>query len=280
MTDNQTSQMQHDALGKGLAALRRRVGLSGSDLARQIGWAQSKVSKIENAKQMPTRADVEAWGLACSATESEIDAYLVQLQALQVERMEWRHRAVGGLAPVQLDYDELAARSTDIRYFETAFVPGYLQTAAYARRILSEMAELHDIHGRDDDAAVAARLRRQQHLYDITKSFTFLVAEPVLMWGMCPPDVMRPQLDRILSAAELPNVTVAVLPMRRPIATTPQHPFQLYDDLAIVDLITTELMCRADEAARYARVFDRLMADAVTGREALDLIKGAMQLLA
>jgi Domain of unknown function (DUF5753) len=46
---------------------------------------------------------------------------------------------------VQDNYNQLVAESQVIRHFETVYVPGPLQTADYARRVLTEMVELHDL---------------------------------------------------------------------------------------------------------------------------------------
>ena len=71
-------------------------------------------------------------------------------------------------------------------------------------------------------------------------------------------------------------MTVLILQLDVPLRTTPQHPFQLYDDVAIVDTATAELVCREDEAATYARMFDRLSADAAAGDDARRLIRKAI----
>ncbi|MEN3612574.1 Scr1 family TA system antitoxin-like transcriptional regulator [Plantactinospora sp. ZYX-F-223] len=79
------------------------------------------------------------------------------------------------------------------------------------------------------------RMQRQAYLYDTTKQFEFLLAEPVLRWLLCPPDVMRGQLDRLQTIVGLPNIRFGIVPMGVPLTTAPQHAVQLYDDLAIVD---------------------------------------------
>lgn len=279
MTDRPGQSSQHQELADALRGLRVRSGFTGKDFAARLGWAASKVSRLEHAERLPSRDDVERWATACSATAGELRDLLSVLQLSQTDRQEWRRRARQGLAALQIDYNDLVAHSQTIRYFETALIPGFLQIPAYARRVLAEMSEIHDLPAAEQDAAVGARLRRTEFLYDGTKTFVFLIAEPVLRWGLCPPDVMRAQLDRLLTAADLPTVQIAILPLDTPLATTPQHSFQLYDDLAIVDTVTMELVFRDDEAATYTRLFDRLFAQAVAGKEAKQLILNAVKAL-
>jgi hypothetical protein len=89
---------------------------------------------------------------------------------------------------VQLSYNEIIAKSTLIRFFETAWVPGVVQTAGCARCVFTEMIDLHDLATEDVDAAVTTRLHRQQLLYDPAKKWEFLLAEPVPRWMLCPTD--------------------------------------------------------------------------------------------
>ncbi len=51
---------QPEGLGTRLRALRVQAGLSGKDLADANGWAQSKVSRIENGKQMASTEEPTA----------------------------------------------------------------------------------------------------------------------------------------------------------------------------------------------------------------------------
>jgi len=184
-----------------------------------------------------------------------------------------------GQEPVQSGYIQLAAASSVIRHFETAYVPGLLQTADYARSVLTEMVDLHNLEVTDVDAAVTARLQRQQLLYDSGKRFEFLLTEPVLRWLVCPPHVMRGQLDRLQTVVGQPNIRFGILPLGVELSTTPQNSFQLYDDLATVETFLGETTHHGAEAALYARMLDRLWTDAVTGEFARRLLIEAVDKL-
>lgn len=47
--------------GASLRRLREEAGLTGSQLAASLHWAQSKVSRIETGKQSATTDDVVSW---------------------------------------------------------------------------------------------------------------------------------------------------------------------------------------------------------------------------
>jgi transcriptional regulator with XRE-family HTH domain len=262
-----------------LRGLRVRTGLTGKALAEALGWQPSKVSRLESGRQAPSRSDLADWVRACRADPAAADELTALLDEAQTEHRQWRRRMRRGQAPVQADYNDLAGRSRLIRYFETVYVPGHLQTAGYARRVLTEMVELHGLDVDDVDAAVTARMVRQQALYDPDRRFEFLLAEPVLYWRTAGPDVLRGQFDRLLAVQGLPNVRFGILPLRpaAPLRTVPQHAFQLYDDVAVVETFTGETVYRDEAAAGYVRVLDRLWADAVTGEEARRLLVGALE---
>ncbi|MFI7332305.1 helix-turn-helix domain-containing protein [Micromonospora aurantiaca (nom. illeg.)] len=269
---------QPDGLADRLRALRTQAGLSGKQLAEANGWAPSKVSRLENGRQLPSPADIHAWAHACGADEAAQDL-LRMLGEVQAVHRDWRRRMRQGQVAVQDNYNQMVADSRVIRHFETVYVPGLLQTADYARRILGEMVELHNLDVTDVDAAVATRMQRQHLLYDTSKRFEFLLAEPVLRWLLCPPEVMRGQLDRLQTVVGVPNIRFGILPLGTQLATTPQNSFQMYDDVAIVETFVGETTHRDEEAAAYAKANERLWNEAVTGEDARRIIVRAAQAL-
>ena len=184
-----------------------------------------------------------------------------------------------GQVAIQSSYNDLIADCGVVRYFETVFIPGILQTPDYARRILTEMATLHGHDLGDIDAAVAMRMQRQQFLYDTTKQFEFLLTEPALRWLLCPPAAMRGQLDRLQTIIGIPNIRFGIIPLGSPLAITPQNSFQLYDDMAVTETFTGESVYHDTEAASYARILDLLWEQAKVGEDARPLITAAVQAL-
>lgn len=259
-----------------LRQLRQQAGLSGKTLAAVAGWQPSKVSRVELGRQRPTAADIEVWSRACGADPDHTASLLALLTDLESLHREWKQRMRRGQSPVQADYNQIVAASSTIRHFEVAYVPGLLQTADYARRVLAEMVDLHGLPVADVDEAVATRMRRQQLLYDAGKTFEFILAESVLRWMLCPPGVMAAQLDRLQTAMTLPNVRFGIIPFGVQIPVTPQNAFQLYDDIAIIETFVGETVYRGPEADAYARVMERLWAQTVTGAQARRLIVRAV----
>ena len=265
---------QPGGLAERLYRMRKAAGLTGDQLASALGWekaGRTKVSKIENGKQQPTKQEIAAWAAAAGHPEAAGEL-LDMLASVQAIHRTWRGRLRGGHAAVQADYDRRTRSAARIRDAETVIIPGLLQTEGYARAILTQIAEIWDTE--DLDAAVRARIGRQDVIWDTGKSFEFVITEAALRLLPCPPQVMLGQLDRLLD--RLPgSVVLGIIPMGAQLDLMPVNSFLLLDDTAIVEGHGGEDVLGEDESAVYARIFDLLMAEAVTGDKARRLITAA-----
>ena len=266
-------QEQVGSLADQLHKMRLRARLASKDLATTLGWAPSKVSRIENGRQRPSVEDVEAWAEACGEAE-KASTLLGLLEAAETSGWQWKRRMRHGHASVQSAYNKLVRQSSTIKHFETIYIPGLLQTSDYARQVLEKLAgdSVQDVDVAD---AVAARLQRQAFLYDQSKRFEFLLAEPVIRWLLCPPETMRAQIDRLQTVIGLPNVRFGIVPMGVPLNVPPQNSFVMYDDVTLVETLIGEIEHTGTESALYARVLDRLWAVAAEGDAARKLLVAA-----
>jgi transcriptional regulator with XRE-family HTH domain len=252
-----------EQLAANLKALRLRAGLTGEQLASRLRVSQPKISRIENGKSVPTLADIEAWVMATSAEAEEVNELAVLLDQIATEARSWRLVNRLGLAPRQHEIAELEQTAHTICVFQPVMVPGLLQIADYARRVM----EMSYTAGPDIAAAVAVRMERQTILYDQGKRFEFVITEGALRWRPGPPDMMRAQLDRLLSVASLPNVTLHLVPLgETPIPLL--HPFVIFElegeALVTAETYSTELQLRdPSDIARYRQVLDQLRTVAV-----------------
>ncbi|MFD7403557.1 helix-turn-helix domain-containing protein [Streptomyces sp. NPDC059866] len=270
-TDFQTAR---EAPGARLRELRAEAGLEGKDLAAKLGWQTSKVSRLQNGKQTPTRADLTAWASAIDRpdVEPELHGLLAGLDTKQRHR-SWRRQLAGGHQARQ----EIAVRQTEnttmIRGLEVSRVPGLFQTPEYARAIFDANAEFRGIPA-TTEAAVEKRMRRQEALYDPDKSFRFLVCEAALYHRACPVDVMAEQLDRLYNLVGQRRIELGILPFGAQLRRTAPHAFWIYDRrLVIVETISEELWLTGDEDVQlYERAWDWLADSAEYGSPARRLI--------
>ena len=273
MTVGVTSvQQARQALGLRLRELRRHSGLTGRELAGQLGWPASKISKLENGHQTPTDGDLRAWANATGA-EKVVAELVASLHTLESQHAEWRRQLRGGLRSHQVELARLDEKTKLFRALESTFIPGLLQTAEYARARFAQSIRVLKVPN-DVDEAVRVRLQRQEILYQSDKRFHFLLTEAVLRYRLCPVEVMLAQLDRLVALSAMRNVRLGIIPFETPYSVAPAHGFWLLDeDLVIVETFSAELhLAQPPEIALYSAIFDRLAAIASYGRDARAVI--------
>lgn len=256
-----------------LRALQDAVDMPGKELAERLGWHPSRVTRIRKGVVNPSREDLEAWARAVGATDA-IDELMELRTAVDVGRRTFREAMAQGQAKVQRDYNQLVEESEVIRYFETVWIPGFVQTRDYARAAFLEMLELH--HPVDDvDEAVDERMKRQHLLTERGRHFDLLIAEPALLWDWVPARVMIPQLRFLATWLNVPTVRLGILPMRGGNRRVPQNSFQMYDDLVIVETFSGDPDEHPTEV--YAQVMDEMWERAAVDEGALALITRAIE---
>ncbi|WP_052852199.1 helix-turn-helix domain-containing protein [Streptomyces avicenniae] len=261
------------ALGARLRELR--AGLTGRELADRLGWPQSKISKLETGRQTASAPDLIAWAEATGNPEAS-DELLARLGTLESRSRSWRRQLAAGHRPVQDALTVEYARSATMRAWQSAMVVGLLQTPDYARAVFSRYADLHRTP-RDIDDAVRARVRRQEFLYDSGRSFRILMWEAALHAGVCAPDVLAAQLDRLTGVLGLDTVKLGIVPFGSILKLPPSGGFWIYDErLAIVEDWHAELWLDDSESVSlYLRVWQMLAESAVYGAAAHRLIARA-----
>jgi transcriptional regulator with XRE-family HTH domain len=256
-----------------LAALLRDLrvgsGLTGEELGARCGWTQSKVSKIETGRTVVQVADVEAWARATGAPDKVRADLAERAEAALTEASTWRAELQQGLAAKQRQVAQLEAAASRIRAFMPSAVAGLLQTAEYARQVFT----LADVTGqRDIAAAVAARLERQEVLYDSDKRCEFVLTEAAVRWRPGPPSLLLAQLGRIASLSSLPTVDIGVIPFDATATTLHPETFTILgngeEPLVLVETVTAELAIRDPrDVGAYVDLFGRLREQAVFGDE-------------
>jgi transcriptional regulator with XRE-family HTH domain len=280
-----TFQHGPSALAAQLRALREEAGLTGTSLAQQVGWGQSKVSKIETGRQLPTEDDIRQWARAVGATAGKVEELLASLRSARVEFATWReqYRAAGGGAAKQADIAALEARANRIGEFQPAFIPGLLQTAQYARELLVAWA-LDAAQGAlgigeaDVDPLVAARMQRQQLLYQPGKQVQLVVLEAALYSRVCEPETLAGQLDRLLAVTSLPNVEFGIIPFAARLPVFPICSFMIFDtELVTAETLTGEQQVNEPEQiALYDRFFTLLRDRAAREQDAGAIVHRAL----
>jgi transcriptional regulator with XRE-family HTH domain len=266
-------QQAREALGARFRQLRKDAGLTGKQLAERLGWSQPKVSRIERGQRTPSEEDLQAFAQVVGATAESTDELLTRVRTVHSVHAAWRRQLAGGAAVGQHDILELEASVRLVRAFEPAVIPGVLETDDYARKLFDDVVALYGIPD-DAEEAVRIRLRRRQLIHDPARRFEFIIGEAALRSQVCPPPVMRAQLDLVRALSNLETVEVFILPTDAKLPFLPLHGFWIFDDeLVSVETVHTRVEARdPSEIALYLRVFGQLKAAAHGGEEARALL--------
>jgi transcriptional regulator with XRE-family HTH domain len=271
-------RIQRARLGSELRRLRTLAGLSGADLGRQLEVSQKTISRIEHGDSLPSLSQVTAWAHAVGTTADRLAVLTGLLEAAVNEVATFRGKLTGGLAAVQLEVYELESSSGTIRNFQAGTIPGLLQTAEYARRVL-EMANISN--DANLAAAVTARLERQQALHEKKRHFEFLMTEAALRWLPGPPELRAAQLDHVAALATLDTIDLGVIPMNTGMHAITRCSFILYEDRSdgqppVVAVETPHASLYASDAADVELYRDQLALfrrSAIYGTGALAFIR-------
>ncbi len=197
------------ALGNKLREARVAAGLTMAAAAAGIDVSETTVRRSErgDAKLTTVSALCELYGVPAEMRQALMDL------ARQTSVQGWWH-AYGDVVPSWFElYVSLEAGASRIRTFEPLLVPGLLQTPGYMGAAIPAMQP--ELGAEQVEGRARVRRERQQIL---TRAFPdpprveFVIAEAVLL-AEPGAGVMAEQLQRLVEAAELPNVSVRVLPL-------------------------------------------------------------------
>jgi len=275
-------QQAREGLGVRLRELRLTASdgrLTGTALARNLGWPNSKVSKLELGKQTAAPEDLQQWAEACGQPAA-YDELRARLAGFESHIRSWRRQLTSGHKSVQ---DAAAAeheRTQVLTMWENCLIPGMLQIPDYARHVFVRHAELMR-SPRDTEDAVRSRIQRQEMLYQRGRKYRIMMWEGALRSLVCPPSVLATQLHHLAGVIGLDTVELGIIPFSASLKIWPGNSFWVYDErLVIVEDWHAELwLDDADSVATYLRVWQTLNESAVYGADAHNVINAARRAL-
>ncbi|GGJ88593.1 transcriptional regulator [Pilimelia anulata] len=206
MTDRPSPTIRRRRLGAELRRYREAAGITIEGAAAHLACSTSKISRIETGHNSATPRDVarllERYGVSGHVATELVDI------AQQARQKGWWHPYSAVLTGA---YVGLEAAASSVQAYEQQVVPGLLQTHEYARAMIR--AARPDISSDEVERRVRVRLGRQSLLtQDDPLSFWVVLDEAVVSRPVGGDAVMRTQIDRLVTAADLPHVTLQLLP--------------------------------------------------------------------
>ncbi|MFB7937173.1 helix-turn-helix domain-containing protein [Streptomyces sp. NPDC127049] len=271
-------------LGRRLQDLRERSGLKREEAAKVLHVAPATVRRMETAEVALKIPYVQLLLKTYGITDAEAEAFVALAEEANLPG--WWQRFHDVLPGWFSMYVSLEGAASLIRAYEPQFVPGLLQTEGYARAILrsgavgggGDAAREEDI-----DRHVALRMERQSLLTrEDAPRFWVIMDETVFRRPVGDgPEVMRDQLDRLLEASELPNVTLQIAEFASGHHPGTYGPFVLFrfampelPDMVYSEYLTGAVYLDArPEVASHLEVMDRMAAQAATAQRTKEILK-------
>ncbi len=180
-------------------------------VAERMDWSVSKIIRIESGTTGISTNDLNALLRLYNIKDSLRVRELVEL-GRAARKQTWWSKYRNFLPPTYFKYIEYETSASIIRSYETLLIPGLLQTREYATKV----GHLYRIARTDKRVQTLAeiRMKRQELLLDQARAplLFFVLDEAVIGRLMGDKEVRQSQLDKLISMANRPTVTIEVVP--------------------------------------------------------------------
>lgn len=270
------------ALGAQLRRLREASGISAEAAGYAIRGSYAKISRMELGRVSFKERDVaDLLTLYGITGEPERAAFLTM--ARQANAPGWWHRYSDILPSWFEMYLGLEQASSVIRTYEPQLIPDLLQT----REVAGALIQLGHPSGSTDDTErrIALRVARQEVLTQPEAPCLWAVIDESALWRLGSRMVMRAQIQHLIEIAELPNVTLQVIPIYSGAQAGVGGPFRILrfsepdlPDIVYLEQLTTALyLDKIQDIEHYMLVMDRLCVQAKSPVETTRFLKSTLQ---
>ncbi|MEU8075886.1 helix-turn-helix transcriptional regulator [Catellatospora citrea] len=271
-------------LASEIIRLRDEHGYSAARLARAVGVARQRISRLENGHVRPDLDEImrllAELGVAGPRCNEIIGI------ARDAQENGWWEKFATQMGPRQALYADLEAGARAICEYQLTLLPGLLQIPPFteARASVDRSAHGHEF---DRERAVQARAARQQVMRRPDgPTYEVVIDELAVRRLAAPAHVVCSQLDHIIEVGHTePKITVLVLKVDARIAhnAMARSPFSIYrypdagdPTVVAVDTVTSDLVLTdSAEVAHYVDLYDHLRAAALSPADSLDFLTTA-----
>lgn len=265
-------------LGRQLTQLREAAGVTQEEVARLLGCSLKTARRMEHGEVSVARGDLLVLLDRYQVHDQEKRNELLDLQKRGRQRAWW-----SSLGPFYENNTatllEFQSAASAIRTYEVMGVPGWFQTADYARAVTAAMAPTMTTD--EIDRAVELRLLAQEKLLKPNPPELFVVLdESVLLRPVGGREAHRGQLERLLEAGQDIAKEFRVVPLAVGAHPGIPGPFSIFDFDRNVRSPVVYVEGRAgnlyvenpDDVKTCRDVFDQLRAISLGPSDSLQLI--------
>jgi transcriptional regulator with XRE-family HTH domain len=197
-------------VGAQLRRLREASRITCEDAGAAIRGSHSKISRLESGRTGFKPRDVADLLTLYGIHDEAGRATLLSLAEQASASAWWQEYA--DVVPAWFEaYLGLEPGASVIRTYEVQFVPGLLQTEDYARAVI-RLAH-HDAPDSEIERRVSLRMQRRLLLHrPHPPKLWAVIDEAALRRPIGSAAVMRAQLEHLIEMAELPGVTIEIMP--------------------------------------------------------------------
>jgi len=266
-------------VGARLRRLRTELGLTREEAAQAIRASEWKIHRLENGQVGFKDRDIIDLLARYQVTDpAEVAEFLTLAREANTPGW-WQH--YGDVLPSWFrTYVDLEQAATLIRSYEGQFVPGLLQTDDYMRAVV------HGAHLEESGEEVGRRVRLR-----MARQILLTREDPPRLWAVVDEaalrrpvggrEVMRGQLERLIEATKLPNVTLQILPFASGAHAAMGSAFSIlrFADREIPDIVYLEHLTNAvyldrrTEVEKYLDAMELLCVDSEPPAKTVELLE-------
>ncbi|MGW7206313.1 helix-turn-helix domain-containing protein [Streptomyces sp. NPDC054837] len=267
-------------LGRRLQELREAAGLKREEAAKVLRVAPATVRRMEMAEVALKIPYVQLLLSTYGVAEEETDAFVALAE--EANQPGWWQRFHDVLPDWFSLYVSLEGAARIIRSYEPHFVPGLLQTEAYARAVM-EAGTIAQLGSDTIERHVSLRMTRQQLLEKPDPPHLWVIMDETVL---CRPvgqggGIMREQLDRLLEFAERDRVTLQIAEFAAGPHPGTYAPFSLFrfaepelPDMAFTEYLTGALYLDSRaEVSAHLEVLDHMTARAASAERTKKILR-------
>ena len=267
-------------LGRRLQELREAAGLKREEAAKVLRVAPATVRRMEMAEVALKIPYVQLLLSTYGVLEEETDAFVALAE--EANQPGWWQRFHDVLPDWFSLYVSLEGAARIIRSYEPHFVPGLLQTEAYARAVM-EAGTIAQQGSGTIERHVSLRMTRQQLLEKPDPPHLWVIMDETVL---CRPvgqggEIMREQLDRLLEFAERDRVTLQIAEFAAGPHPGTYAPFSLFrfaepelPDMAFTEYLTGALYLDSRaEVSAHLEVLDHMTARAASAERTKKILR-------
>lgn len=272
-------------LGARLRLLRMAAGVTREQAGYAIRGSESKISRMELGRVGFKERDVVDL-LKLYGVHDDTEHRRLLVLAREANEPGWWHIYGDILTTWFQNYLDLEQAAELIRTYEVQFVPGLLQTDAYARAVIL----LGHASARPDELDLRARLRmeRKKVLTAASPSRLWAVIdESVLLRPVGGREVLREQIEALLEACRLSSVRLQVVPFRSGghaamggAFSILRFPERELPDVVYIEHLTSALYLeKREDVDQYAEAIGRLFIEAEPPDRTPEILRAALRAL-